>query len=106
MKTTSRTNYLKCRRPQTSCFRAMCACIERQAQPAKANNNRQCGSVRPRYLKIEMWPALDLHYFFCPTWRRVGASVLLEDSQVMSAPLRPGCALTLAERPMRNRPLG
>ena len=69
-------------------------------------NNRPHGSVRPHYLKIEMWPALDLHYFLCPTWRRFGASVLLEDSQIMSAPLRPGCALTLAERPMRNRPLG
>jgi len=31
---------------------------------------------------------------------------LLEDSQVTSAPLRPACALSLAERPMRKRPLG
>ena len=71
-----------------------------------ANNNRQCGSVLPRYLKIEMWQALDLHYFLCPTWRRFGASVLLEDSQVMSAPLRPGRALTLNEHTMRDLPLG
>ena len=71
-----------------------------------ANNNRQCGSVLPRYLKIEMWQALDLHYFLCPTWRRFGASVLLEDSQVMSAPLRPSCALTLNEHTMRSLPLG
>jgi len=74
--------------------------------PAPSPNNRQCGSGQPHYLKIEMWQALDLHYFLCPTWRRFGASVLLEDSQVMSAPLRPGRALTLNEHTMRDLPLG
>jgi len=69
-------------------------------------NNRTGGSVLPHYLKMEMWQALDLHYFLCPTWRRFGASVLLEDSQVMSAPLRPSCALTLNEHTMRSLPLG
>ena len=69
-------------------------------------NNRTGGSVLPHYLKMEMWQALDLHYFLCPTWRRFGASVLLEDSQVTSATLRPSCAPPLDENLMRSLPLG
>jgi len=71
-----------------------------------AHNNRPGGYGWQLDEKMEMLPAFDQNRPSCPSWRRFGASVLLEDSQVTSAPLRPACALSLAERPMRKRPLG
>jgi len=55
---------------------------------------------------MELLQALDPNCPSRPSRRRLGASVLLEDSQVMSAPRRPGCALSLNENQMRSLPLG
>ena len=82
-------------------------------------NNRQCGYGQPRYLKMEMWLASDLHYFLCPSWRRFGTSVALEaprtrfectrfenPARVISVPRRPACAPGMNEHRLRKRPLG
>jgi len=84
----------------------MCACIERQAQPEKACNNRPGGNFGQRNRIIEVLPKIDQHCPSRPSRRRLGASVLLEDSQVMSAPRRPGCASGMNENQMRSLPLG
>src|SRR3989339_2264443 len=74
--------------------------------PAPSYNNRKGGSGLPHYLMMELRQSLDQNRPSCPTWRRFVSSVLLEDSQVTSATLRPSCAPPLDENLMRSLPLG
>ena len=74
--------------------------------PAPSHNNRKGGSGLPHYLMMELRQSLDQNRPSCPTWRRFVSSVLLEDSQVTSATLRPSCAPPLDENLMRSLPLG
>jgi len=78
----------------------------RKAPAGTAYNNRKGGSGLPHYLMMELRQSLDQNRPSCPTWRRFVSSVLLEDSQVTSATLRPSCAPPLDENLMRSLPLG
>ena len=69
-------------------------------------NKRKGGSGLPHYLMMELRQALDPNCPSRPSRRRLGASVLLEDSQVMSAPRRPSCAPRMNENQLRSLPLG